>query len=205
MAIVGALVYVFRDQLRDGIIAAFNMLPEGIQASLMSVLRMVKAFALAVYGWLQYLNPFARHSPSLVDNVTRGMDTILDQYSRLNGVKAVIKEAIQAHNAFLAATGAASRNLRMEEYQQQKSDIVAVSPHAGPAVDSLISSIWRLKGSLVAVNDEIRKQNLLVQQMEDSINTAMKPMNDAIFENEMAQKKLRLRDPQDRATGWWLC
>lgn len=190
--ILVALVTTFRDEIVGGIIDAFNSLPEGIHSTLMTVVRMVKNFAMQVYEWLSYLNPFARHSPSLVDNVTAGVSTILDQYSRLNGVKAVIKEAISAHQAFLAATGAASRNMRMEEYSQKKADIVAVSPSAGPAVSGLISQIWQLKGALAAVGEELLNQGMLVQRLEREVAALMQPWEDSIAANELAQKKLRL-------------
>lgn len=201
VAIFVTLVVHFRDDIIGGIIAAFNMLPDGIKSTLMTVVRMIQSFAMAVYEWLSYLNPFARHSPSLVDQVTAGVSTILDQYARLNGVKAVIKEAVAAHNAFLAATGAASSNLRMEEYQKNKADIVAVSPGAGASVDAMVSSIMKMQGALQLVNIELQAQTMLVSRMEADITAQMQPINDEIWKNEQAQKRLRLEILRLEQTG----
>lgn len=186
------IVHTFRDEIVGGIMDAFRRLPEGIQSTLITVVQMIKRFAMAVYEWLSYLNPFARHSPSLVDNVTNGVSTILDQYKRLYGVKNVLRESIAAHQAFLAATGAASSNLQMQEFQLKKADIVAVSPNAGPAVDRLVGSIFKMQWALRSVNAEIRTQSSLVVGMESNLAAAMKPFTEAIAKNKREQDELRL-------------
>jgi hypothetical protein len=57
--------------------------------------------------WLSYLNPFARHSPSLVDNVRNGVDVIVNEYGKLASVGGSLDRAAAAHKNFLAATSSA--------------------------------------------------------------------------------------------------
>lgn len=174
------------------IIDAFHKLPESIQSSLISVVNMVKTVALQVYEWLSYLNPFAEHSPSLVDQVREGVATILSEYQNLAHIEGILQGAIAAHNAFLEATGAQADRAQLGDYMQQRKVITKIAPDAGPAVDAMIAKIFELEGALKAVGIEVQKQQTLVDGMRASIEAAMGPINDKISANELAQKKLRL-------------
>jgi tape measure domain-containing protein len=52
------------------------------------------ALGQAVYEALQWINPFARHSPSLVEDVEEGVDAIIDAFDDLESIKGNI-EAIR--------------------------------------------------------------------------------------------------------------
>lgn len=190
-----ALAVMFRDQIGGAVqwvIDAFGQLPEAIVTIFRQVVNIVREAALAVYEWLSYLNPFARHSPSLVESVTRGISTVLDQYARLNAVPGIIRRAVTAMQDFKRSTGSQMADFQMGEFQEQKKEIVAVAPGAAGEVDRLINSIFEMYHALELVNQQISEQTRLVDDMARRIDTAMKPYNDAIFANEMAQKKLRL-------------
>lgn len=195
IAAVAALIYIFRDELApvvDFVLAQFYKLPQGIQDVFILIVKTVSRAVLAVYEWLSYLNPFARHSPSLVDQVKLGVDTILNDYARLNGIGGILRNALAAIEQFKAATGTVGRNLDAKNYAAQRKEIVAVAPNAGPAVDAIIGSIMEMQGALDLVNVELQQQQTLVDGLRDQIDTVMKPYNEAIWQNEMAQKRLRL-------------
>jgi TP901 family phage tail tape measure protein len=234
---VMAAMLVFRDEMDKAVswvIENWNRLPEAIGNALIQAVIIVRDAALAIYEWLSYINPFARHSPSLVDSVQAGVSTILDEYSRLRGISSVINSAANAHRNFMQATRAATQNLTAQEYSSQREEIVSVAPSAGPAVDALIASIRSLYASLSLVGQEIAQQEPVVarweaalkrandaldvqefkldrlrataEQAKDALSAAeevldklvqtpiagMGAMADAIFANEMAQKRLRL-------------
>lgn len=194
-AAVVTLAIIFRKQIGTAVqwvIDAFGNLPESVVNVFNAVIRIVRAAALQVYEWLSYLNPFARHSPSLVESVQRGMRTILNEYSRLNGVGEIIRRAISSMEAFKRATGGAMADFQLGEMQQQKAEILKIAPGSGSEIDSMISSIMQLYGALDLVNAQISDQQRLVDDMGRNLDAAMKPYNDAIAENETAQKKLRL-------------
>lgn len=207
LAIGAALVVfglIFRKQIGDMIqwvIRAFNSLPPAILRPMTAVLNGIKAIVLKIREWLSYINPFARHSPSLVDNVTRGMQTILDQYARLRGIGPMVRAAADAQKYFAQATAQAMAALQGAGYADDREKILAYAPQAAGAVDNLIANIWRLRGALDAVGAEIESQKSLVISLGASLEAAMAPWNKAITENEIAQKKLRLEILQMEAAG----
>lgn len=77
-------------------------LPEPVARALSAVVDIVKRAAMAIFGWLSYLNPFARHSPSIVDEVERGAKKIGEEYQSLArslgvGVKVPILGMFSTH------------------------------------------------------------------------------------------------------------
>lgn len=79
--------------LVNNIIKAFYALPQGVQNAMQAVVNIIAAAAKAVYELFSYLNPFAHHSPSLVENVTRGMDLIGSKFAEITGIRAPIMQA----------------------------------------------------------------------------------------------------------------
>lgn len=239
-ALVGALVVaglLLRDKIGsfiDAIQESFNRLPEGVKNVLIALVRMVRDFSLQVYEWLSYINPFARHSPSLVEQVNAGVDLILNQYARLRGVGSIINSAATAHKNFMKATSGVGGNLSAAKLAKDREDVVSASPNAGGAFDAMVASIGQLYGALDKVGAEMAKQEPIVARWEAKLKSAnraldeqeaildalkdrasgyrdeldaaqsvldsltetplqgMRAMSDAIFANEMAQKKLRL-------------
>ena len=72
---------------------AFWSLPVEVQNAMIAVVTVVRNAAMAVYSWFQYLNPFARHSPSLVENVANGVAAINASFSGLSGIQGPIDKA----------------------------------------------------------------------------------------------------------------
>lgn len=190
-----ALVVVFRKQIGNGIDYVrerIGLLPDAFKGAMAGVISVVSRVAKQVYEWLSYLNPFARHSPSLVDMVKAGVSTILDEYSSLRGVTGVVKNMITAHERFNKATAGGLRTAAMQGFQEQRAEILQVAPNAGPAFDSVVASIFEMQDALQLVGDEMMRQNQLVAEWQAALEEAMGPINEKISENEMAQKKLRL-------------
>lgn len=75
-------VWHFIESFVSGIIHAFAALPGAIVRVFRAVVEVVKQAALDVYHFFQYLNPFAHHSPSLVERVNDGMKVVRDQHKQ---------------------------------------------------------------------------------------------------------------------------
>jgi hypothetical protein len=121
IAAVIALAVIFRKQIGDAVayvIKAFQSLPQSIVSVFRAVINIVRQAALAIYEWLSYLNPFVRHSPSLVESVRLGVGTILNEYARLKGIDSVIRGAINAMEDFKSASGGAMTGFKMGEFQE---------------------------------------------------------------------------------------
>jgi TP901 family phage tail tape measure protein len=243
LAILGAaaLAYVFRDQVMDGIGGAisfvqrgFNLLPQSIQRALTGVINVVAAGIRIIRELLSYLNPFQRHSPSLVDNVKAGVAVIAKEYASLTGIGSTFQKSIADMEAFAAATAAARAAAQSGERSEQREQITSIAPDSGPSLDALYADLDGLNATLASLRPGVDSQSAAVAELraqldaaDDAVDrfdssldplrtsvsdlkdgideandtidklasmplTGMRAMSDAIFENEQAQKRLRL-------------
>jgi TP901 family phage tail tape measure protein len=180
-AVVAAIVLLlnknFRDAVWDMIKSignAFAQLPRIVGMALQAVVNTIGNFIGAIVDGLSYLNPFARHSPSLVDNVRAGVATILDEYSKLKQVPAMVSTAFESMQNFNQTTAPAMGGF----FGQQMADLrdrVAKQggPGAGGAADAVIANIIALKNHLPALTAEIDQQQMATaaaQQAADKAN-----------------------------------
>lgn len=217
------------------ILKAWNALPSGIANALIAVANIVKTIALQIYEWFSYINPFAHHSPSLVENVTEGMKVVSDQF-RIAGdaIGNHVKGAYRDVKAFGAAIRGILKGADSFEEAGQRAKIAKFAPAALDEFNKLATRLRQLKGDLEkiqpvmdrqqgvvdkwaakveAANDKLDAQQKILDKLQkvadswsskleeaegrlsDFANapiTGMKAMSDAIFENDMAQKALRL-------------
>lgn len=212
----------------------FHKLPESVQNAMMSVVRVVESAAMQVYELFSYLNPFARHSPSLVESVTAGMAEVNKQFGTLSNISGPIKKAHADIEAFAQATLKLRQGMDSMERAQDRANLAKLAPGALDEFDTLVSDITSLTARLNAMTPIVKAQEAAVASWKTKLDAAnaaldtqkskldalkdvaskatealnaskeelerfasapiqgMKDMNDAIFENDMAQKKLRL-------------
>lgn len=227
----------FPEYINKGFEAANESLgqfPEGVANVMRSVLRIIRDAALAIYDWLSYINPFARHSPSLVEQVQAGVDLIGRKYASLSNIGRNFRRAITDLDAFGKATLRARQMIEGTERNEMRANIVAVAPGAGASFDRLARGIDVLYDDLAKVGREFGRQESVVAGWKSKLDAAnrtldqaqarldelsaradrardaldraqdsldryadaplvgMRAMGDAIFANEMAQKRLRL-------------
>jgi TP901 family phage tail tape measure protein len=251
-AIIGVL-YLFRDELGElwnNIIAyfsdssnemtqlvlrAWNALPQGVANALTAVANIVRDAALQIYEWFSYINPFAHHSPSLVENVTQGMAIVGQQFGMAAGaIKGHVMGAYRDIKAFGAAVKGIMGGAASFEQAQQRAKIKKFAPGALEEFDALARRLKTLQSDLAktqaamdkqqAVVDrwtaKLEKANRAIDRQQDKLDKltaiqdkwqskldeaqdrldhfasapikGMGAMSDKIFENEMAQKRLRL-------------
>lgn len=218
----------------SAIVEGIYGLPEAFQKALLSILYTVRAMIKQIVDWLSYLNPFQRHSPSLVDNVTAGVSEILRQYSRLSRVGSLLDGVRSAHESFTAVADPTVGNATQRKFATQRDAVAKGAPSVLPAFDRHVALITQLQSMLAPLESAIARQEQVVgawadalrdanaalddaekvlktykdelQGIEDQISkaeaaisdlastsiTGMRKMEDAIFANEIAQKKLRL-------------
>jgi TP901 family phage tail tape measure protein len=216
------------------IIKAFYALPKGVRDAMLAVVHIVAEAARQVYELFSYLNPFAHHSPSLVENVTKGMAVVKAQFKSITDIQGPIKQAYKEIKAFGEATKSLMNGMDSAKRASDRADLAKVAPGALDEFDALVRRIQMLtpmleklksqvdaqqavvdgwKSKLDAANDALdvqqKKLDALnkvldtakdhLQQAQDNLQkyantpiTGMKAMEDQIFANDMAQKKLRL-------------
>lgn len=238
-AVVGvvALLIAFRDRLGgiwDTIVEyaskAFWLLPQSVRDAMFAVVTVVQKAALKVYEWFSYLNPFARHSPSLVEQVTAGMAVIKKQYASVGNVGAIFSKAardLKAYKDAIAALGGG-------EFSDEKNNVAKYIPKALPLFKALLSDLNSLNNVLAVQEARMNAQQAVVDRWSRALDAAnatldveqdkldklqanldklteaynaheqamqayadaplvgMGEMEDKIFANEQAQKRLRL-------------
>lgn len=259
-AIVGAFTYAWDDIKKmagkimdDGgvpIIAkpfiigvkAINMaimkLPQMVRDVFTGTVNLIKKAAMAIYNLFSYINPFAHHSPSLVENVQNGMAVVTSQFADAD--KSIQKSVLSSYGA-ISKFGKATAGLKLKadninlENTNKNLNKADPSGKAAGAYNALNNQAKRLQGTLVQLNAAMLKQQRVIDGYEKAIKAAdekiegmnqslarmqqvadatgkaldyaqsqldkyssaplkgMRAMSDAIFENEMAQKRLQLQ------------
>lgn len=241
LAVIIVIVVAFWKQLKmlwktiiEGTIYAWYALPKGIRNAMMAVVNIVNAAARAVYRAFSWMNPWARHSPSLVENVTTGMAEIAKQFSAADRITEILARAGMNLESFGRAVEKLKKQADLREIADQRADLASIAADALPEFDALVSVLFPLRDLLKEIGAEVKAQQIVVDAWKvklDAANAAldeqqkildtlkdvaagyqdqlqeaqadlnkftnapiegMKAMSDAIFENEMQQKALRL-------------
>lgn len=178
--------------VKNTVIRAFNALPSGIQHALMAVVRTVAAAAKAIYSWFSYINPWARHSPSLVDNVTTGVAEIKRQYESLTGIGSAFAHAGDDLKKFGAAVAAVNRSAEANNYAEIRAELVKVAASAIGPFDRLIKELYELEDQLDSVKEAMDAQESVVDSFKEKLNVA----NDSLdMQKDLLQK---MKDEADQ-------
>jgi TP901 family phage tail tape measure protein len=188
---IGILLYAFRDQVSSAIgwvVDNFNNLPSAIANAMKGVIGVLASAMRTVIDWLSYLNPFQRHSPSLVDNVRAGVAEIARQYASLSGIGAVYARAGRDLAAFTKATEAArAQQAAVERASDRKAVVSAAGAGAGVAFDRMAASMDRLQVAMDKVAAEYSKQAAVVARWEAALDKA----NAALDKQELKLERLK--------------
>lgn len=174
LAVVGVIV-LFRNQIAQiiqNIIQMFYQLPGGLIGALRAVVDVVRTAALQVWEWLQYLNPFARHSPSVVDNVTAGMAAVKSQINSLSSTAGPLKQA----GNDLKRYGQIAANLKAQMDSAQRADdraaIAKISPGSLGAFDQLNRDLASLNRLLGVTKGAVDAQQAVVDAWSNALDRA---------------------------------
>lgn len=184
---LGGIATLF-DKAVAFVINVFNMLPQGVQNAMMAVVHIVSNAAKAVYELFSYLNPFAHHSPSLVENVTAGMAEVNKQFATVMNISGPILKAyadIQTFSGAVAGLAATSRNINMAKDLDNLKKAGAGSG-AINAYKVLNSDLTALTAKQNALNAVIRIQKSIVDADQEALNRA----NDALDRQQAILDKL---------------
>lgn len=195
-----ALVIAFWDELValfnggvKALIKAWYALPDGIRNALIAVVRIVNAAVMRVYEALQWMNPWARHSPSLVENVTTGMAEIARQYSAADEIVKIFQRAGMTLEEFGDAVAKVQRKADLQDIAQQRENLKSFAADALPYFDKLVRVLFPLKDLLAQIGSELQAQQTVVDAWKASLDAA----NAALEEQEVILNSL-----QDVANGY---
>jgi TP901 family phage tail tape measure protein len=196
-AILGGLAYLFRDQLGSlgnwvgqqvqnigefftnlgqHMVDVFHRLPQSVQAAMMAVVQLVAAAAHAVYELFQYFNPFAHHSPSLVENVQRGVAIVAKEYASLGDIGRHFRRAVNDLRAFGRATRGLETGMQEHQISEDRKIIAKARPSALPSFDAMHRDINILTNDLYKIQvvyDRVSKHVNYWQNRLDAANAAV--------------------------------
>lgn len=218
--------------IAGAILGAFYSLPQGVQDAMMAVVNVVRDAAMAVYGWFQWMNPFVRHSPSLVESVQAGMLEIRKQYASVGDAGSVFRRAARDLASFkkvsegmgggaefskdrakVAETGNQPALRSFDQLSSNLGPLNALLASQAVLVAKAEISVQRWDQRLESANKAVKAQQSAVDVLSDRLSTlqaayaasetamqnyasaplvGMGKMDDALFANQLAQKKLRL-------------
>ena len=226
-------IVIFFQSMTNQIAKSWSTLPNAIRKPLENVVGMVRDAALAVYDWFSYLNPWAHHSPSLVEQVTSGMAEVQRQYGFVGNVGKPFMQAAKDLKAFKSAVSALpsakaeaaaprmaivsakdskalamydkmgrtldslnrkqeALNLRVAKQQAVVNSWAAALDRANGALDRQQSKLDSLSKAHDALNDRLSAAQEKLSEYTNAPIKGLGKMEDAIFANEQAQKKLQL-------------
>ncbi|QAX94631.1 tape measure protein [Gordonia phage Harambe] len=156
---------------KNGIVRAFNALPEGVKNAMLKVVSIVAMAARKVYELFSYLNPFARHSPSLVENVTNGMAVVNQQFA--NAARNATGHINSIHKAIKSLDGA-SIGLKNQNSQADRAEFEDTATKAGvgaalPAYDALQREVEQSKKYMDQLNASIKAQEAHLKRIKTAV------------------------------------
>jgi TP901 family phage tail tape measure protein len=173
----------------------FWSLPVEVQRAMLAVVRVVQQAAMAVYRLFQYLNPFAHHSPSLVENVTNGMAVIISQFGTLSRIQSPIDKAYANIAKLKKLTANFQASQAASERHDQIRNLAKYAPKAVAVFKELSKEAERLQKQLDSMAGPLAKQQAVVDRLSAALD-------DANYRLDQQQKILdRLQDAADRYAG----
>jgi len=156
------------NNLVENIIKAWYALPKGVQSALMAVAKIVQTIAMKIYELFSYINPFAHHSPSLVENVTKGMEEIRKQFSSLDSIKGDIDGAYAVIKKF----GQLTASLGLDGFSQDMAQVKEFAPALASGFGQLHTVLGVLNADLVRMEGAIASQQAVVNRWQSALDKA---------------------------------
>jgi TP901 family phage tail tape measure protein len=183
-------VVSFFDSAVGWILKAFYALPEGVQNAMLAVVHIVASAAMAVYNLFSYINPFAHHSPSLVENVTRGMAEVQKQFGTITNISAPLKKAygdLQRFGSAVAGLG------NVGKAAQRAGDIKSISDAGGGA--GAVSAYKQLAADQDVLQGKANQLNAVIKQQQtvvDADQNAVDLLNNKLDTQNKILDRLRV-------------
>lgn len=156
-------VYNFIAGIVMDIIHAFEALPRAVVSVFQSVVNIIKSAAHQVYELFSYLNPFARHSPSLVENTHKGMGHVRDAHAKTS-------DHANKHAAKIA-----NAHARMTNSMSAANSMVAGMSQGSAGASGAMSAVG---GSADATDRAIKQTLADVQAFDKAIQGLIKRQED---------------------------
>ena len=158
---------------------ALSKLPQVFVDVFKTIIRVLGQMVGQVVDLLSYLNPFQRHSPSLVDNVRAGVRVILSEYDKLKTVPATVARALASLGAFKSVSSNDVEGFRRTKQDSVIAEVSKSNPEAGAAASRMVEDIAALDAALVPLTAEIDAQSRIVTILSAAYDATAVNVRDA--------------------------
>jgi TP901 family phage tail tape measure protein len=189
----------------------FYSLPQAVQNAFMAVIRIVATAARGVYRLFSYLNPFAHHSPSLVESTSRGMSKVRDQHAQTAKDATRHSSTVQQQHQSMANS---ARQVSAQPLVRDVGSQATGSQATGGAgqVSSLDSIIKKSTADLAAFKNAAR--GMIPNEWADQIKDVAKQMPSLLGQfknligeynqlNTVAERQKAAVDAQQKVVDAW--
>lgn len=163
---------------------ALMALPKIVVAVFKAVVRIINAAAMKVYEAFSYINPFARHSPSLVENVREGMGIVTNEFSDADKkIQGSMRNAYNTISKFGSATAGLNFDVETRARNQRREEIQKVDPGALSSYNEMLATQDRLESEMVGLNRRIKEQEAVIEAAESAVenyDATLESMNDTL-------------------------
>lgn len=198
----------------DVVLTGLGMLAEGFSSALSSIASTVMTLGQTIWQALQFLNPFARHSPSLVESVAQGVDIILAKFSELSMIAEPLRAAGAAvmnlaavAQAGLARVEAAVREAQATVLAGLGKDVPAAFFRAQDAINALAAQLSKLEAAIqgqemvvAGLRSQLDAATAAVRAKENAIRALEREMRTYDAAVQAAEERVQtLRESVDQA------
>lgn len=154
------------------ILEGLGVLGEGFRITLQGIAAVTVAAGRVIFDALQLLNPFARHSPSLVESVEVGVERILERFSALQAIASPLRQAGRAIAELgrAAQDGLARAAAALETLQAQTVAILGAG--VPPAFRAAAQAVRALEQELAALEQRVLAQEDVVAAWRQALDDA---------------------------------
>jgi tape measure domain-containing protein len=146
------------------ILRALGILASGYQRAMLAIARIVTSAAVVIFRALNYLNPFARHSPSLIDVMTEGYENRIPEiFANLVARTGPLLDAAAAQiERFKAVTAGGVARAEAAQRAETEQLVALLGGGAVDAYRAAQAAVEALGRELAAVNAQIREQEAVL-------------------------------------------
>lgn len=174
----------------DHVLGVLGVLATGFARTFAAIAQVVLTIGAVILRGLSLINPFVRHSPSLVESVEEGFGRRIPD--AIAGMAAAVQGSLGRAGAAVAAfKAAAAGGLRRRddlETAETLGMVARLGPGAPAAYLAARGAIAGLEGELADLGEEVRRQEEILRGME----RAMRPLQEAF--DAASRRVQRLRD-----------
>ncbi len=157
----------------DAVLTALGGLARGFARAFRYIADVVFSIGSVILQGLQLLNPFARHSPSLVELVEKGVDAIVTAFGRLRAVDGPLGDVVTAITNFAGRAGEKLKELAGKADEARREALDLLGEGAADAFFEAEQGLNKLEESLDSLGRRLEFEKARLKAFSDEIDASI--------------------------------